>query len=146
MSRVSKLLAEWSELGTAIEDLRMEVGLDEMEAERAGLKEAIDKAIVEDGVEYDTDEIKITRVQSHKRVWNVDKLEAILPRPLFRKVIKIAVDPDKLDQLVKAGQVDEKKLDPAFEETPQKAYARWTWKADKSKGSDEAESLAAKLG
>lgn len=116
-----------------------------MEQELADLKAEIDRMIVEEGVEYDTDGIRITRVQAFKRVWNVDKLEQIIPRPLFRKVIKIDVDANKLDQLVREGKIDDKKIAPAYEETPNKAYAKWTYKSDKSKGEQEAASLAEKL-
>lgn len=146
MSRVDKLLAHYDELQQEVKDIRESSGLDEVESELAAVKEEIDSLIVDKGVEYDGDRVKITRVQGYRRKWNVDKLEKIMPRPLFRQVIKLDVDSDKIDQLAREGKIDSKKIEPAYEETPNKAYAKWTWKSDKKNGNNEAASLAAQLG
>lgn len=146
MSRVDKLLARYSELQEIIESIRRNSGMADCEAELADVKAEIDSLIVDKGVEYDGDRVKITRVQGYRRKWNVDKLEKIMPRPLFRQVIKLDVDSDKIDQLAREGKIDSKKIEPAYEETPNKAYAKWTWKSDKKNGNNEAASLAAQLG
>lgn len=115
----------------------------DLQNELAALKAAVD-AFVLDHEAYEDDTYKLTRVQGHRRTWNADKLEAILPRGLFKRVIKITVDPAKLDQLVRAKKIDGKKIDPAFEETPNAPYVKYTVKSEDS-GASEAEGLAEAL-
>jgi hypothetical protein len=120
-----------------------------LQEERGALKEAVDEYVMEkvkDG-QYEDDTYKLTRTQGHTRTWNVDKLEAILPRALFKRVIKITVDGQKVDELVRAKKIDRKKIRAAFEERPNKPYVKHTKKAadDSAKRSKEAESLAEKL-
>ena len=117
-----------------------------LQQEIADLKLGID-AYVLDREDYEDDDYKLTRVQAFRRRWDVDKLEAILPRGLFKNIVKIEVDPIKLDQLVREGRITAKKIEPAYTETPNQPFVKITKKSHaEEKGSAEAESLAAKLG
>jgi hypothetical protein len=93
---------------------------------------------------YEDDRYKITRVIGFKRAWNVAKLEKLLPRGIFKNITKTEADPAKIDEYVKAGRIKLKEIEPAFEETPLKAYPKWTEKKGE-RGQEEADSLAAKL-
>ena len=117
-----------------------------LQQEIADLKVGID-AYVLDREDYEDDDYKLTRVQAFRRRWDVQKLEAILPRGIFKNIVKIEVDPIKLDQLVREGRIAAKKIEPAFTETPNQPFVKITKKSHaEEKGSAEAESLAAKLG
>lgn len=144
-SAVAEALDDLDNLDQVIADIREQSGLNEAELERTLLKGLIDKWVL-DHKAYEDDKIKITRVQGFRRKWNVDKLESILSRALFKRVIKIEIDGQKLDDLVRAGTVDAKKLAPAFEEEPNAPYAKWTKIKQGDGGAGEAEGLAVKLG
>jgi hypothetical protein len=109
--------------------------------QRGALKSAID-AYVLDHDEFETDTLKITRVQAHRRTWNIDTLAKIVPRGIFKNIVKMTVDPAKIDALVKEGRLDSKKIAPAYVETPNAAYVKWTEKSDTTSGADEADALA----
>lgn len=98
------------------------------------------------GQSYEDDKVKITKVVSHRRVWNPEKLQKLLPTKLYKLVIDVTVNKDRLDALVKEGKIDAKKIESAFEETPNAPYVKRTTKTDsKSKSSDEAANLAGAL-
>lgn len=113
------------------------------EEERTALKAAVDAYVI-DKDNYEDDTIKVTRVQGFRRAWDVAKLEKILPRGIFKNVVKIEVDPAKLNEYVNKGKIEEEKITPAFVETPNAPYTKWTPKT-KGAGEAEAEDLAAAL-
>jgi hypothetical protein len=127
-----------------IEDMRRRSGIEDMEEQRAALRAAIDKFVL-DGKDYEDEDVMITRVQGHRRRWDVKKLETILPRGIFKNVVKIEVDPAKLDEYVRKGKIKREVIEPAFEETPNAPYAKWTEKSDKDRGGKEADKLAEAL-
>jgi hypothetical protein len=142
---VSLALERIAEIDVTIAEIRREAHLDEWEAERAELKAKVDDLVINKLEAFEDDKIKITRVQGFKRTWDADRLEKILPRAIFRRVIKITPDPAKIDAEVKAGNIEVDRIAPALNETPNKAYAKWTAKSESDGGAAEAESLAAKL-
>jgi hypothetical protein len=127
--------------------IREQSGLNRLEEVRAKIKAAVDEyALEHEG--YQDERWKLTRVQGFKRAWNVDKLAKILPKSVFKHVTKIEADPAKIDDYVRKGTIKLETIEPAYEETPQKAYVKWTraTESSASKGAAEADSLAAKLG
>lgn len=119
--------------------------LAEVQADRASLRASVE-AFIKDKGSYEDEDIKITRVQGHRRSWNVDKLQSILPRGIFKNVTKTTVDGDKIDRYVREGKIKLKDIDPAFEETPNAPYVKWTDKSDGTESASEVEGLAAALG
>ena len=118
--------------------------------ERAALANAIDKYIIahyEPSDGYEDDDVKLTKVVSYRRAWNPEKLQKLLPTSLYKLVIKVTVDSSKLDALVKEGKIDRKKIEPAYEETPNAPYVKRTVKVagQAERAEEEAASLAAKF-
>ena len=128
---------------------QIEVQVRPLREEKEILEVAVDKYVLdhyEPGDGYEDDKVKITKVVSHKRYWNPDKLRRLLPTPLYKRVIKVTVDANKLDELVREGKVDAKKIESAFEEIPNTPYVKKTPKKDnESRGAEEAAGLAAAL-
>lgn len=101
----------------------IEQDIAKLEADKARIKAELLEHIEKTG-DYDDGHFKVTRVQSYKRTWNGDKLLKILGVAGFNKVSRRVPDPDLIDELVKEGKIDLKKIKPAFEETPNKAYVK----------------------
>jgi hypothetical protein len=111
----------------------------------ASLKEDIDAYVI-DNEDYEDDDYKLTRVQGFRRKWDTAKLEKILPRGIFKNIVKVEADPVKIDEYVRSGKLKAKLIEPAFEELPNKPYVKMTKKSHaEEKGETEAQSLAAKL-
>lgn len=133
-------------LDELIVEARQAAGLDDLEERREQLKSEIDDLVIQAGEEYEDDKVRIVRVQGFRRNWDADKLEKIIPRAVFRRIVKIEVDPNKLDDEVRAGKLKlTRQVKAALNETPNKPFAKWTQKSKKS-GVAEADALAAKLG
>lgn len=117
--------------------------------EQKDLKEALDKYVIEKfeaGDGYEDDDWKATKVVGHKRTWDVEKLGKLIPRGIFKNVIKVSVDGEKVDAMVAAGRLDRKKIAAAFTETPNKPYVKITKREqDAKKGEQQARELADKL-
>lgn len=110
------------------------------------MTEAVNTYVVEHE-DYEDDNYKLTRVQGFRRSWNVGTLEKILPRGIFKNIIKIEADPAKIDEYVRSGRLKADVIEPAYEETPNKAYVKMTKKSHKEDVAEaEANALAAKLG
>lgn len=113
------------------------------------LTEAVDGWIIanyeaSDG--YEDDKVKLTKVVSYRRSWNPEKLRKLLPTKLYKLVIDVTVNKNRLDELVREGKIDPKKIESAYEETPNKPYVKRTDKSDtKTRGEEEAANLAAAL-
>lgn len=101
----------------------------------------------EAGEGFESDDWLATKVVGHRRTWDVEKLQKLIPRGILKNVVEMKVIPDKIDEYVRKGKLDRKKIAAAFEEVPNKPYVRITKREQSSeeKGSAEAESLAAKL-
>jgi hypothetical protein len=122
--------------------------VDRYDAEIADLTEAIDNFILsryDAGDGFENDNWKATHVQGHRRSWDVSKLEKLLPRGIFKNVVKITADPQKIDEYVRAKKINMDDIQEAYVETPNKPYTKVTAKST-ARGEAEAESLAAKLG
>jgi hypothetical protein len=84
-----------------------------------------------------------TRVQSHTRTWDVEKLRKRLPGSVYKQIINVTVDKDKLDSLVKKGTIKLELIEDALVETANAAYVKWTAKGKNVQEAGQAE--AAKL-
>lgn len=121
-----------------------------MQAEATALSAAVDQYVIDhyeasDGYEDET--IKLTKVVGYRRTWNAEKLQKLLPTSIYKLVIKVSVDANALNELVKEGRIDRKKIESAFEETPNAPYVKKTAKGQSTnRGEEEAASLSAKLG
>jgi hypothetical protein len=130
-----------------IQSREEQVGIPALREERAGLVQARDKYIIDHfqaGEGYEDDSYKHTKVVSHTRKWDAEKLEKLVPRGIFKNLVTITVVPSKIDEYVRKGKLDRKKIERAFIETPNEPYVKTTKKTT-SNGEEEAESLAAKL-
>jgi hypothetical protein len=104
------------------------------------------KGYVLDKDDYEDDDYKLTRVQAFRRTWDTAKLEKILPRGIFKNIVKVTADPTKIDQYVREGKIKAKQIEPAFIETPNQPFVKITKKSHaEEKGAAEADALAAKL-
>lgn len=118
--------------------------LTDLRAKRAALKDAIDKFVMK-SKQYEDAGYKLTRVQSYRRKWDTAKLERILPRPIFKRIVKVEADPAKIDEFVKGGAIKLKEIEAALIEEPNAPYIKWTKITAKPDAQAEAEALAAKL-
>jgi hypothetical protein len=121
-----------------------------MEAQMTLLKEAVDRWVIknyEPSTGYDNDTVSLTHVQGHTRRWNAEKLEELVPKGIFKNLVTITVVPAKIDEYVRAKKIKREDIEPAFEETPNKPYVKWTPKKldTTSRAESEAASLADKL-
>ena len=120
-----------------------------LKVEREELQSAVDKYVVdhyEAGQGYEDSNYRATKVVGHTRSWNPVTLQKLLPTRLYKLVIIVKVDSAKLDELVREGKIERKKIEKAFEETPNTPYVKMT-KKDQSaaRSADESESLAEAL-
>lgn len=113
----------------------------DVEAIKAAIQEYL---ISSETTKFEHDGVNLTMVQAHKRFWNPDKLKQIIGKAMFIKVSNYTIDPAKIDELVKAGKLEENEIAPAFEEVANKPYLRISYAA--SDGGEEAERLAEALG
>lgn len=120
-----------------------------LQVEHMALKEARDRYIIDQyspGEGYEDEEWMATKVVSHRRTWDVEKLERLVPRGIFKNLVKMTVVPEKVDEYVRAKKIDRKKIEAAFTETPNAPYVKITKKSQpKVTGEDEADSLSAKF-
>lgn len=148
-SHVAVALREREELGAELDKMLNDPAIVALTAELAGLKEAIDTYVIEHfepGDGFEDDDWLATKVVGHKRTWDVEKLEKLIPRGIFKNVVEFKVIPDKIDEYVRKGKLDRKKIGVAFTETPNKPYVKITKREqNESKGEAEATGLAAKL-
>lgn len=148
IKRLTEIENEIEQIEAIIAD-RVDPELVKMEAlsvETQELKAAVNTFVLNRGLKMELPTVTITRVQAFKRRWNVETLEKIVPRGIFKNLVKIEVDPAKVDEYVKKGKLDPKKIEAAYEETPNQPFVKWTPKAETHSAEAEAASLAAKLG
>lgn len=110
--------------------------------EQVALQLAVNEYVL-DKEELVTDEWQGTRVQSHTRTWDVDKLRKKLTPAIFKRVIIVKVDNAALDGLVREGKIKLEDIEGALNERPNKPYVKWTPKGENvhDKGDAEVERL-----
>jgi hypothetical protein len=81
---------------------------------------------------------RFSLVRRTRTRWNPDKLKKILSKSQIIKVSRFDIDPEKLDDLVRQGKLDRKKIAPALEQTPEKPHIRWYDSSDEDAASEEA--------
>lgn len=82
-------------------------------------------------------------IRRTKTKWNPAKLKKILSKGQMIKVSTFTVDPDKLDDMVRKGKIDKKKIAPALEQTPEKPHIRWFDSSDEDASAEESALKAA---
>jgi len=85
----------------------------------------------------------ISLVCASRSRWDDGKLKKILGKAGFLKIAKITVDPAKIDELVKEGKLDLKKIESAFIVTPNAPYLKFTPKGRED--TDEVANLKKRL-
>ena len=141
---MAEALARIEEIDNLRATIYEESGLKDLDEEREKLDTAVKNYALAKG-DYEDERYKVTRVQGHKRWWDSEKLEKLLPKGLFLKVVDYTPNAEKIDALVKAGKIDRKKIEPAFMQKPNAPYGKITRKTEGTSGEAEADSLAAKL-
>lgn len=125
-------------LAAAEEEMEEEYGYLSLKSETDALKEAVRQFMVTAAVDHAPVEGRgrFQMVRRFSRKWNPDKLRSIIGEKNFKKVTKRVVDSDKLDEFVRSGGYDQKQLEPAYEETPQKPFIRWYDETDSTSEED----------
>lgn len=133
-----------------IDALREEIArlTDPLQAEVDKLNEAIDKYMLRrgPGTKIESPMANISVVQSHTRWWDTDKLKTLVPRHVFKNIVKLEVDKLALDEQVRAGNITREQIAPAFMEKPNAPYVKRTPVGGARDGQAEADSLAAAAG
>ena len=142
------------EIAAALETLRARLAktklatqVADLEAEDQRWDGAIREYVLDayaDGEGYEDERVKITRVVGHRRTWNAERLRELVTPRMFKTVTSVVVLSEKINEMVNAGKLDLDTIGDAWEETPNKPYPKWTYKAQGNRAS-EAESLAEKL-
>jgi hypothetical protein len=117
----------------------------DMKQEVDTLKIAVQEYLVETGTkEIEHDGVRAVIIKGQIGTWSKEKLRKILTKSEWLKVTTYEIDKDKLDEAVKAGTIDEKKIQGAYVTVEKKPYIRFFYSA--SDEGEESESLAAALG
>lgn len=96
------------------------------------------------GEGYEDDKWLATKVVGNTRVWDAGALFKILPRGIFKQITKIVVDPQAIDEAVRAGKITDEQIASALSTRPNKPYVKVTARSGAS-NTAEADNLAAKL-
>lgn len=110
------------------EALRAEIDAD-IKAKKAKLL-----AHIEASENFEDDDWKVTRVQAHSRSWNVEALQRIVGAKMWTLITKRVPDPVLIDEQVRAGKLDDKKIAKAYVETPGTAYVKVSPKKETPQG------------
>lgn len=142
---MAEALLRIEEIDKLRDTIYAESGLKDLDDEREKLESAVKSFVIAKG-DYEDDGYKVTRVVAKRKWWDGERLEKLLPKGMFLKVVTLTPSPEKIDKLVKEGKLDRKVIAPAFMEVPNKPYALITRKSDnEDAGEAEAQSLADKL-
>jgi ribosomal protein S10 len=127
--------------------LAKKVGIPALLEEQTELRTVLDAHVVEKG-SFESETWQATRVQAHRRTWDVDVLRKKLTPALFKRVINVTVNAAAIDELVRAEKIKLADIKDALTETPNKPYPKWTQKGKdvQESGEAEADKLAAMLG
>lgn len=89
------------------------------------------------------DDYAITLIRRMRSRWDADKLKKLVPKGMFLKLVTVAIDPQKIDNLVREGKLDSKKIASALVETPEKPHTRrFPYKEGQSRDDAMAEEAA----
>lgn len=115
-----------------------------MQDEVAGLNEAVRLFMVTNDQKFIfRDTYKLTLVKRSSTKWNEKKLRSLIPKNLWLKVTKQVIDPGKIDDLVRAGKLDDKLIAKALVSTPNAPYVqRYAYKEGQSIDDARAEEEA----
>lgn len=83
------------------------------------------------------DTYKLTLVRGSSGRWVPDKLKALVPKNVWLKITKLTVDPEKIDDLVRKGDLDRKQIESAYVTTANKPHVR-TYEYPKGQDKDAA--------
>lgn len=125
-----------------------EYELSTLRKESMALYEAVRQFVLKRGKDLEMPDRTWKIVKQKIRTWNAETLQQLLPKPLFLKVAQMEyrVDAEKLDSLIRAGEIDRDKIKSAFEEKAKQAYVKHTvLKQDDNAGEDEASAVASAL-
>jgi FtsZ-binding cell division protein ZapB len=141
------LLEEKEEMVASImEILNEEYDYAEIQTEIEELKEAIRQWMMEnDQAQVVRDDYKISLVRRSRSTWNIDKLKKVLGKGQFLKITRLVVDPDRIDDLVRSGEINGKLIESALEMKPEKPYLRW-YHGSEDEGDKEADALKKAMG
>lgn len=96
-----------------------------MAEEIAALNEAMREFMADQDVAHVfRDNYQVTLVKRSKVIWDVEKLKSLLPKGMFLKVSRLVIDGDKIDDLVRGGQLDRDKISPALTVKAEKPHIR----------------------
>jgi hypothetical protein len=127
---------------------KMRAAMKPYQEDLTALEEAIERYMLKrgPGIKIEHETATVTVVQSHTRKWNADKLRALIPMGVYKNVVELVVNRDKLNEYVAAGKIDRSVIEDAYEEVPNKPYVKRTPKSDKHDAQAEADSLAKAAG
>lgn len=95
---------------------------------------------------FDHERWLATKVQGHRKVWDIEFLRTKLSRGKFKQIINEVVDRSKVDELVRSGGVSADDVEAALKEVPNEPYVKITYRGDGEAMANEAENVAAALG
>lgn len=126
--------------------LAKKVGIPAKLDEQVALQNALNEYVL-DREYFESDEWTATRVQAHSRSWDAEKLRKLLPTSVYKSIIRVSIDNDKVNEFVKAGTIKLKTIESAFMEKANKPFVRWTAKGRdvQTAGEAEASKLAGML-
>lgn len=84
---------------------------------------------------------KLTLRRDWTSRWNPERLRNLVSKNVWLKITKPVIDPDKIDDLVRKGELDRKKIGPAFEQSPKKPYLRRFGLQDEEAAEKEGDAL-----
>lgn len=144
-----ELMKERTEAINEIEEMmEEEYELSTLRKESMALMEAVKDFVLKRDKPLEVDNRRFTIVKQHVRKWNPEKLQSLLPKAVFMKVatMQYVVDPERLDSLIRAGEIDRKKIESAFEESPKAPYVKHSiLKPSDNSGEEEADRVAEAL-
>jgi hypothetical protein len=88
---------------------------------------------------------KLTLRKDWTSRWNPERLKNLVPKSVWLRITTQVVDPDKIDDLVRKGELDRQTIAPAFEQTKKKPYIRRYGLKDEEAAEREEESFEAAL-
>ena len=88
---------------------------------------------------YEDDQWRGTKVVGHRREWDIDGLRKAISGPLYKAVIDVKIDGQKVDELVRAGKLDLNAIKRFYTEKANKPSVKWTRKTVKDGEREDAQ-------
>lgn len=128
--------AEIREIEQAMEE---EYGYSTARTEAVCLKQSLDMYMDDKNVKkLEMGDYRYTLIRGERKSWNADKLRAIVGKAMFLKISNVTPDPQKIDDMVRQGKLDDKVIGKALDFTPIKAHTK-RFENSEAKGDTEAE-------